>query len=50
MSWQSYSKIDFKVKYICLKDIFNEVNCKKSKTSNIVNERRLLFEHPLKEP
>ena len=35
-----YSKIDFKVKYIQVKDFFNEINCNKPLTSNTVYGRR----------
>ena len=32
---------DFKVKFIRVKDFFNEINCKKSLISNTVDEKRL---------
>ena len=35
--WQSnYSKMDFKVKYILVIDLFNEINCQKFKISKTV--------------
>ena len=35
-----YCKMDFKVKYIWEKDVFNEMTCKKSLISNIIYGRR----------
>ena len=35
-----YCKIDFKLKYIWEKDVFNEMPCKKSLISNIIYGRR----------